>query len=280
MKKNFILFLTLILCMTLTAPVLAQEIPQAVKNEAERLRPIMPDFLEEIEKIIKKGDSEAAALPQSPVSYETAALLWNGTVMYFDKTEIVGMFIPGEGFYYGGFYVPADVPDFTDVASEDWFSYYVNWAVANDIAKGTSDTTFSPNDTCTQEQIITFLYRANGSPAASIENPYSDVGTTAYYYDAVRWGYERGIRQQSAFGVSEPCSRSDVVYYLWTLSGKPEAANAASFTDVAADAVYAQAVAWAVETGITTGTSDMNFSPNDICTRAQIVTFLCRAYNN
>ena len=167
---------------------------------------------------------------------------------------------------------------FSDVAAKDWFAESVSWAIEKGITKGTSGTTFSPNDTCTQEQIITFLYRANGMPATGISNPYADVAANAYYYDAVRWGYENGLRKDASFGVGAPCSRSDVVFYLWTLAGKPTPTKAAAFTDVPADASYAQAVAWAVEKGITTGSGNNTFSPNDTCTRAQIVTFLYRAY--
>ena len=169
-------------------------------------------------------------------------------------------------------------PAFSDVAAKDWFADSVRWAIEKGITNGTSSTTFSPNDTCTQEQIITFLYRANGTPATSISNPYADVTANAWYYDAVRWGYQNGLRKDASFGVAKPCSRSDVVFYLWTLAGKPAPTKAAVFTDVPDGASYAQAVAWAVEKGITTGTGAAAFSPNDTCTRAQIVTFLYRAY--
>ena len=167
---------------------------------------------------------------------------------------------------------------FSDVAAKDWFADSVRWAIEKGITNGTSSTAFSPNDTCTQEQIITFLYRANGTPATSISNPYADVTANAWYYDAVRWGYQNGLRKDASFGVAKPCSRSDVVFYLWTLAGKPAPTKAAAFTDVPDGASYAQAVAWAVEKGITTGTGAAAFSPNDTCTRAQIVTFLYRAY--
>ena len=170
------------------------------------------------------------------------------------------------------------VPAFSDVAAKDWFADSVRWAIEKGITNGTSSTTFSPNDTCTQEQIITFLYRANGTPATSISNPYADVTANAWYYDAVRWGYQNGLRKDASFGVAKPCSRSDVVFYLWTLAGKPAPTKAAAFSDVPDGASYAQAVAWAVEKGITTGTGAAAFSPNDTCTRAQIVTFLYRAY--
>lgn len=167
---------------------------------------------------------------------------------------------------------------FSDVPSTSWCADSVNWAVSKGITTGTSATTFSPDDTCTQEQIITFLYRANESPNIVKEAGYTDVAKDAWYYAAVNWGADNGLRTGSVFGVGTPCSRSDVVYYLWTLAGKPTVDTTNKFSDVATDAEYAQAVAWAVNKGITAGTSDTTFSPDNTCTRAQIVTFLFRNY--
>lgn len=170
---------------------------------------------------------------------------------------------------------PAVSTSFTDVAASAWYAEPVAWAVAQGITTGTTDTTFSPNSTCTTAQILTFLWRAKGSPAPAGENPFTDVAENAYYADAAIWAYENGLVTGDTFNGSAPCTRSATVTYLWTLAGKPSTGSAA-FTDVAEDAAYAQAVAWAVEEGVTSGTSDTTFSPDATCTRGQIVTFLYR----
>ena len=129
--------------------------------------------------------------------------------------------------------------------------------------------------TCTTAQILTFLWRANGSPAPTINNPFTNVVNDAYYASAAVWAYEKGLVSGSSFEGDTPCTRSATVTYLWKLAEKPVVV-AADFNDVAADAEYAQAVAWAVQQGITAGTSATTFSPDVTCTRGQIVTFLYR----
>lgn len=167
--------------------------------------------------------------------------------------------------------------NFTDVRSGDWFAEPVQWAVLKGITTGTSASTFSPEQTCTQAQIVTFLYRAMGEPAANGSSPYADVSTSSPYYKALCWAQEKGLLQTDASGKSsDPCTRSDTVLYLWKLAGKPETVYDGRFEDVSSGADYAQAVAWAVEQGITTGTGERDFSPGNTCTRAQIVTFLYR----
>ena len=167
------------------------------------------------------------------------------------------------------------VGGFSDVRENAYYADAVLWAVENGITSGTSATTFSPNNTCTTAQILTFLWRANGSPAASGGNPFTDVSASAYYYQAARWAREKGLISGSAFNGDTPCTRAATVTYLWKLAGQPSA-GASGFTDVPSSASYAQAVAWAVQEGITSGTSASTFSPNNTCTRAQIVTFLYR----
>ena len=112
-------------------------------------------------------------------------------------------------------------------------------------------------------------------PAASGGNPFSDVPADAYYYQAALWAGEKGLISGSAFNGDTPCTRAATVTYLWKLAGQPSA-GASGFTDVPAGSDYAQAVAWAVEEGITSGTSATAFSPDTTCTRAQIMTFLYR----
>lgn len=162
-------------------------------------------------------------------------------------------------------------PNFTDVTAGAYYADAVKWAVDKEITTGTTATTFSPNNTCTTAQILTFLWRANGSPASAGNN--ASVPAGQYYTDAANWALEKGLTD--AFSADTPATRAATVTYLWKLAGKP-AADATAFTDVDAGAEYAQAVAWAVKEGITTGTSATTFAPDNTCTRGQIVTFLYR----
>ena len=174
----------------------------------------------------------------------------------------------------GGPYLQETVR-FDDVDPDAYYAKPVSWAVEQGITSGTSKTTFSPNANCTAAQILTFLWRANGSPKPAGSVPFSDVKSSDYYADAAAWAYEKGIISGGTFGGNTPCTRSMAVTYMWKAAGSPSAGTA-SFTDVPSGADYAQAVAWAVEKGVTSGTSSTTFSPDSICTRGQIVTFLCR----
>ena len=167
------------------------------------------------------------------------------------------------------------VGSFIDVHESDYFAPYVVWAVDNGATNGTSPNTFSPHDTCTVAQILTFLWRAEGSSNPGIVNPFSDIKESDYFYSSALWAYKNGLVFGSAFNGNTPCTRANAVTYLWKLAGKP-IYNKNPFKDVPSDADYAQAVAWAVNQGVTSGTSTTTFSPNQICTRAQIVTFLYR----
>ena len=167
------------------------------------------------------------------------------------------------------------VGGFSDVKTGDYFAEPVLWAVEKGITAGTSATTFSPNTDCTTAQILSFLWRANGSPKPTMVNPFSDVKSGDWYADAAAWAYEKGLVSGTAFGGDTLCTRSMAVTYMWKAAGSPSA-RAASFTDVSAGAEYADAVAWAVEQGVTAGTSDTTFSPDSVCTRGQIVSFLYR----
>mgnify|MGYP000765831532 FL=1 len=148
------------------------------------------------------------------------------------------------------------------------------------ITEGTSATTFSPGASCTRAQMVTFLYRAAGSPAPkSTVNPFTDVSANDYFYNAVLWAVENGITTGASadrFAPGATVSRAQTVTFLYRANGSP-AASGASFGDVAADEYYANAVAWAVRSGITTGTGNGKFAPNAPCTRGQIVTFLYRS---
>lgn len=165
---------------------------------------------------------------------------------------------------------------FFDVHTVDYYHQPILWAVEKGITYGTSWSDFSPEATCTKAQILTFLWRANGQPEPTVSgNPFVDVNSSDYYYKAALWAAEKGMITSTTVRANDPCTRAMVVNYLWRLTGKP-AVSGSSFTDIPAGE-DAQAVAWAVSKGITNGTGNGKFSPNNICTRGQIVTFLYRA---
>ena len=146
---------------------------------------------------------------------------------------------------------------------------------------GTSATTFSPDASCTRAQMVTFLWRAAGSPKVENgKNPFADVKADAYYYDAVLWAVEKGVTSGTSattFSPDATVTRGQTVTFLYRNAGSPEVSGTMPFTDVEADAYYAKAVQWAVQQKITTGTSETTFSPMSDCSRGQIVTFLYRA---
>lgn len=172
-------------------------------------------------------------------------------------------------------------PEFTDVEEGAYYEDAVKWAVAHEpvITNGTSETTFDPGTTCTQVQILTFLYRAAGEPETKGELPVDIEGKNVdYAKNALCWAAEKKMIDET-FDVTADCTRATAVSYIWQAFDKPEA-DKSEFKDVDAEADYAAAVDWAVANGVTNGT-DMEageFSPNVTCTRGQIVTFLHRAY--
>ncbi len=172
-------------------------------------------------------------------------------------------------------------PVFADVPADAYCADAVAWAVQNGITNGLSDGTFGTSAPCTRGQIVTFLWRAAGSPAPKgTATVPADVVPGSYCYNAVAWALENGITKGLAdgtFGVNNTCTRAQGVTFLYRAMGKAPSGTAA-FTDVAADSFCADAVAWAVENGVTNGTTATTFSPNASCTRGQIVTFLYRAY--
>lgn len=170
--------------------------------------------------------------------------------------------------------------NYTDVPSDAYYYDAVVWAVKNGITVGTSATTFSPDAPCTRAQVVTFLWRAAGSPSPqNSSNPFADVAPDAYYYDAVQWAVEQGITvgtSATTFSPDAIVTRGQTVTFLYRAAGSPAASGSNAFGDVTSDAYYASAVQWAVSKGVTVGTSATTFGPNDNCTRAQIVTFLYR----
>ena len=172
---------------------------------------------------------------------------------------------------------------FTDVEEGKFYYEPVLWAYYHDpqIATGTGKTKFSPNNPCTRAQIVTFLWRAAGSPEPeTTENPFEDVKESKYYYKAVLWAAETGVTlgtSKTKFSPDDGCTRAQTVTFLWRFAGKPEpTASTNPFEDVPEGAYYTKAVLWAAETGVTLGTSKTKFSPNKRCTRGEIVTFLWR----
>lgn len=171
---------------------------------------------------------------------------------------------------------------FSDVPSGSYYGEAVDWAVENEVTSGTSDSTFSPDMVCSRGQCVTFLYRAAGSPSVSgIANPFTDVKASDYYYKAVLWAYKNNITTGTSatnFSPDAECSRGQVVTFLWRSVGKPKGKSNNPFSDIDLTQYYGNAVLWAVENNITTGTSKTTFSPGMACSRAQIVTFLYRFF--
>ena len=176
---------------------------------------------------------------------------------------------------------PASENPFTDVPSGAYYEDAVIWAVKKDITSGTSATTFSPDGSCTRAQAVTFLWRAAGSPEPkSAAMPFTDVPAGSYFEKAVLWAVENGITKgtsDTTFSPDASCTRAQIVTFLWRAGGSPAVSGNSAFSDVAADAYYAAAVAWAEKNGVTGGIGGGLFGSDNTCTRAQIVTFLHRA---
>jgi len=173
---------------------------------------------------------------------------------------------------------------FNDVVKGEYYYDAVLWASKEGITGGTTANTFSPNAFCTRAQVVTFLWRMTGSPwPAAIAMPFADVAKDAYYYDPVKWALGSTITggtSENTFSPNVSCTRAQVVTFLWRCTGCPEPELAGTqFKDLNGNSYYYKAVLWAVENGITGGTSTTTFSPDTSCTRAQVVTFLYRFMN-
>ena len=169
---------------------------------------------------------------------------------------------------------------FYDVPNGAYFYEAVKWAVENGITTGVGNDLFAPEQPCTRAQIVTFLWRAAGSPEPKTASSFTDVPVSTYYAKAVAWAVENGITNgmtETTFAPNETCTRGQSVTFLHRVL-KGTASGSANFTDVKSDAFYADAINWAVANNVTNGTSNTTFSPNADCTRAEIVTFLYRAY--
>lgn len=176
---------------------------------------------------------------------------------------------------------PASENPFTDVPSGAYYEDAVVWAVKKGITSGTSATTFNPDGSCTRAQAVTFLWRAAGSPESkSAAMPFTDVPAGSYFEKAVLWAVENGITKgtsDTTFTPDASCTRAQIVTFLWRANGSHAVSGNSAFSDVAADAYYAAAVAWAEKNGVTGGIGGGLFGSDNNCTRAQIVTFIYRA---
>ena len=237
---------------------------RAAIEAAQKLDPsdYMDATAEALEKAIKAARDALDAETQAEIDAAKAAL--DAAVAALEeKFE--------ENFYFD------DVKD-----PRQYYFEPVYWALQNLITKGTSFTTFSPDDGCTRAQVVTFLWRAAGEPVPTkTENPFKDVKETDYFYKAVLWAVEKGITKGTSadkFSPDATCTRAQIVTFLYRAKGTPEIAKKSKpFRDVADGQYYADAVAWAVENEITTGKSAETFAPDAACTRGEVVTFLYRA---
>ncbi len=169
---------------------------------------------------------------------------------------------------------------FDDVNPGDYYYSAVKWAVEKKVTDGVKKNVFAPTTKCTRAQIVTFLWRAAGTPKTDGSNRFADVRTTDYCYDAVMWAVENGITDgtgATTFSPNDVCTRAQVLTFLWRYLGEKKTNGTVNFSDVAKTAYYYDAVVWAVENGVTSGTSATKFSPNSGCTRAQAVSLMYRA---
>jgi hypothetical protein len=235
-------------------------------------------------KNASKGDTVTVTIhPNADYQLDTIKVLdKNGaSVELTDKGNGIFTFtMPASGVTVKATFKPAAFPGFADVPSGSYYEEAVQWAAENGVTMGTDSTHFSPDGICTRAQAVTFLWRAAGSPAPkSSTMPFTDVLSGSYYYDAVLWAVENGITKGTSdtmFSPDATCSRGQIVTFLWRSQNAPTAGTVNPFTDVKSGAYYADAVLWAVKENITKGTGNTTFSPDDNCSRAQIVTFLWR----
>jgi uncharacterized repeat protein (TIGR02543 family) len=205
------------------------------------------------------------------------------TGWYADKAltkPVTSVTMAGDVTVYAG-WEKADANPFRDVAANDYFYDAVLWALDKNITTGTSATAFSPAAACTRAEVVTFLWRAMGSPEPTLKtSPFTDVQNAgAYYYKAVLWATEKGIALGKGAGLFDPSglvTRAEFAAFLYRAAGKPAASGTMPFTDVARTAYYYDAVVWAYSKGVTTGATGTTFAPNEHCLRAQVVAFLYR----
>ena len=225
-------------------------------------------FSEEAPKTIAEDAFENAELT---VNYQEAEPTWKA----FEKGNYGGKVVwSGESFDWS-----EQVTSFEDIPKDAYYKDAVAWAVEKGITAGTGKNQFSPNADCTRAQVVTFLWKASNSPEPkTTNNPFSDVKTTDYFYKSVLWAVEKGITvgtSKTTFSPNAACTRGQIVTFLWRDADSPDPGTVENpFTDIKDDEFLKQPVLWAYENKITAGTSKTTFSPSDVCTRAQTITFL------
>lgn len=228
----------------------------------------------------KKDDGLYANLyfynPKSgELEFQSAGLISGGKASWvFDHASDYAIVIDKESH---------ELMTFTDVPDTAYYAEAVNWTVTKKITEGVGNKLFGSNDPCTRAQIVTFLWRAAGSPGPKTMSGFSDVPEDSYYAKAVAWAVENGITGGTGDGKFSPdatCTRAQAVTFLYRASGAPAVSGNAAFSDVATNAYYAAAVKWAEKNGITGGIGGGLFGSDNNCTRAQIVTFLYRNYQS
>ena len=240
--------------------------PKSAKKGATVTITVTPDkgYTLETLTVLDKDGKEIKLTKKNDTQYTFA--------MPASKVEIKATFMDGN----------AMLNYFVDVKANDYFYDAVLWAAQKGITSGTDAVHFTPDGVCSRAQAVTFLWRAAGSPAPrSVSMPFTDVSKGSYYETAVLWAVENGITKgtsDTTFSPDATCSRAQIVTFLWRSQKSPAVGSLNPFTDVSANAYYADAVLWAVEENITKGTTATTFSPDADCTRAQIVTLLYRAY--
>lgn len=243
------------------APLKAEAKTYVADKLAALQQELYKDFVT-TDQLAKADDARALATENGKTMAEKAHKLGVELVEYITKDEALQPSV------------------FTDVKEGAYYVDAVNWAVDKKVTSGKTETTFAPNDSCTRAQAVTFLWRAAGSPEPTAsEMTFTDVKADSYYYKAVLWAVENKITSgmsDTLFAPDATCSRSQIVTFLYRMQNSPESKAENPFTDVKADAYYANAVLWAVENGVTTGASATTFDPAGDCTRGQIVTFLYR----
>lgn len=243
------------------APLKAEAKTYVADKLAALQQELYKDFVT-TDELAKASDARALATENGKAMAEKAHKLGVELVEYITKDDALE---PGH---------------FTDVKAGAYYEDAVKWAVDKAVTSGKTVTTFAPNESCTRAQAVTFLWRAAGSPEPTAsEMTFTDVKADSYYYKAVLWAVENKITSgmsDTLFAPDATCSRSQIVTFLYRMQNSPESKAENPFTDVKADAYYANAVLWAVENGVTTGASATTFDPAGDCTRGQIVTFLYR----
>lgn len=250
----------------------------------------MPNTQQQLCAYVNYGDNRSVAAVRYEINGQIIGTATEAPYLvncdftpYFGLVKVCVSVLDASGNVLTSKIVPVMTGSMADVDSAEYYAAPVKWAVGNGISSGTTAYTFAPDAPCTRAQAVTFLWRAAGCPAPSSKaNPFSDVHPTDYYYNAVLWAVEQGITNgtsQSTFSPDAPCTRAQSVTFLYRASGSPKVSAAAlPFTDVPEGEYYRVPVIWAMENRITSGTTAATFSPDNLCTRGQIVTFLFRAH--